>query len=96
MNEGASVCNATIGRVVVDCLVLVIVWEGCCVPSDDCFVAVGSEVEGEHLAVEVFANGYFVASFSVRDSKAICYFHLHQRVVSMVQYCNDVIGKNKK
>jgi hypothetical protein len=48
------------------------------------------------LAVEVFANGYFVASFSVRDSKAICYFHLHQRVVSMVQYCNDVIGKNKK
>lgn len=50
--------------------------EGGGVPSDDVFVAIGTEVEGEHLAVEVFADEYFIVFFGVGDSEAVGYFNL--------------------
>jgi len=45
------------------------------VPSDDTLFTIGAEVEGEHLAVEVFTDGDFVTSFGVWDGEAVCDFH---------------------
>lgn len=54
----------------------ILVGEGGGVPSHDGFAGVGAEVEGEHLAVEVFADGDFVAAFGVGDGEGVGDFDL--------------------
>jgi hypothetical protein len=77
VNEGGGIGETNI-LVFTLVIVIIILGEGGGVPSDDGFVAVGAEVEGEHLTVEVFADGDFFVSFGVWDCKAVCYFQLNK------------------
>ena len=73
MNERAGVGDASVVSVGV-----VLIGEGGGVPPDDGFAFVGTKMEGEHLSVEVFAYGDFVAAFGVWNGEAVGDFDLNE------------------
>ena len=68
VNERGGVCNTAISR---GRITLRTGRESSGVPAHQGLVAVGAQMQREHLPIKVFANGHLVAPLSVWNGKAV-------------------------